>query len=288
VEHASDSWPNDRCSRFVEAGGILWHVQQMGTGPAVVLVHGTGASTHSWRDLMPILAHRFCVIAMDLPGHGFSEMLEPKESSIAGVSRALAALLRVLEVDPRYCVGHSAGAVVSCRMALDGFVHPDLIISLNGAFLPLGGRASQLLSPVARLLGSNKLMGSLIARRTTANPASVGRLVASTGSKLDDAGIELYARLLRNPRHVTGALRMMGNWDLAEFGRDMPRLTVPLILVVGDHDRMVPPQQALQVQEMLPDAQITWLPGLGHLAHEENPQLLADCLLSSFARQSKS
>jgi magnesium chelatase accessory protein len=65
-------WPHRTASRFVSAGGIEWHVQVMGKGPCALLLHGTGASTHSFRDLAPALAPDFSVIAVDLPGHGFT------------------------------------------------------------------------------------------------------------------------------------------------------------------------------------------------------------------------
>ena len=65
-------WPNREASRFVAAGGYRWHVQHMGQGPVCLLLHGTGAATHSWRDVMPALATRFTVISCDLPGHGFT------------------------------------------------------------------------------------------------------------------------------------------------------------------------------------------------------------------------
>jgi magnesium chelatase accessory protein len=272
-EQEKSTWPNHEASRFVEAAGIRWHVQQMGFGPIVLLVHGTGASTHSWRELMPLLARSYSVIAADLPGHGFSDSLSGKRSSIAGFSESLAELLRVLNVSPRYCVGHSAGAVVLCRMSLDGYIAPRILISINGAFMPLQGAGRRLLLPVARLLASNSLIAHLLARRSTY--ASVARLIASTGSTLNREGIELYARLVRNPRHVAGALRMMGNWDLYGFERVLTRLTVPLTLIVGDNDRMVPPDQALMVQRRIPSAAVHRLAGLGHLAHEENAALLA-------------
>ena len=66
-------WPNRDASRFVDVGRVKWHVQVMGSGPALLLLHGTGAATHSWRDLLPLLARDFTVIASDLPGHGFTE-----------------------------------------------------------------------------------------------------------------------------------------------------------------------------------------------------------------------
>ena len=77
-------WPNREFSRFVSAAGLSLHVQVMGDGPAVVLAHGTGSSTHSWRTLAPLLARRFTVIAPDLPGHGFTEMPETRRLSLPG------------------------------------------------------------------------------------------------------------------------------------------------------------------------------------------------------------
>lgn len=71
-DHDGRDWPNREHSRFVEAAGLRWHVQQMGRGPVLLLLHGTGASTHSWRALMPLLAAEFTVVAPDLPGHGFT------------------------------------------------------------------------------------------------------------------------------------------------------------------------------------------------------------------------
>ena len=78
---------------------------------------------------------------------------------------------------------------------------------------------------------------------------------------------------------------MMANWDLHSFARDLPRLAVPLLLMVGDKDRTVPPAQGAQVLARLsPAAQgrcIT-LPGLGHLAHEEQPALVAEHAVKAF------
>lgn len=243
----------------------------------MLLVHGTGASTHSWRDVMPILARHYAVIAADLPGHGFTDAASGPASSIAGMSESMAALLRTMGVSPSYCVGHSAGAVVLCKMALDERIAPRVIIGINGAFLPLRGAAGLLFSPIARLLTHAAFLPRLIARRT--RTADVARLIAGTGSTLDARGVELYARLVRNPAHLAGAITMMGNWDLYQFERELPRLPVPLELIVADQDLTIPPRQALDVQRVLPTTVIHRVPRLGHLAHEENPALLADLLL---------
>jgi magnesium chelatase accessory protein len=266
-------------ARFVVADGMRWHVQQAGSGPPLLLIHGTGASTHTWRRLMPLLAERYRVSAVDLPGHGRTDSARVGGSSIQGMSRGVAALLRELGVIPSAVVGHSAGAVILCRMALDGLIAPRVIIGINGAFLPLTGMAGVLFSPIARALASNSLLPRLLSWRA-GNTANVARLIAGTGSQLDAEGVSLYADLVRDPRHVAGALNMMGQWDLRAFERDMPALTTPLAMLVAENDLTVPPRQALLVRQRLPNAQIHYLPGLGHLAHEEAPQGVSGKILA--------
>jgi len=267
------TWPNQEWSRFVQAGGLRWHVQQQGSGAGLLLIHGTGASTHSWRKVMPLLAQHYTVLAVDLPGHGFTDSVPGARMSIAGMSDCLAELLRAIEVDVKYCVGHSAGAVILCRMALDGHIAPRVVISENGAFVPPAGAAWTLFSPIARLMASGPLVPQLLSWGA-GNPGSVARMIAGTGSHLDAEGIDLYRRLVREPRHVAGALAMMANWDLYGLERELPKLKTPLALIVAENDRAVPPQQAEWVKQRVVTAEIHRLAGLGHLAHEEDPQLV--------------
>jgi magnesium chelatase accessory protein len=220
-------------------------------------------------------------VAVDLPGHGFTGAAKGAGSSLGGMSGALAECLRELQVQPRYCVGHSAGAVIPCRMTLEGSIAPRVIVSINGAFLPLTGAAGLLFSPMARLLSSSSLLPRLVARHA-GHAASVQRMIAGTGSQIGAEGMELYARLVRNPLHVAGALEMMGHWDLYEFERQLPRLTTPLALMVGENDRTVPPRQAAVVMSRVAAAKIHSLAGLGHLAHEERPDMVAHEILSIF------
>ncbi len=280
-------WPNRQHSRFLVAAGIRWHVQVAGEGPAVLLVHGTGASTHSWRDILPSLAHTHTVIAPDLPGHGFTQSVPAARLSIDAIGGGLAGLLDVLGQAPAYAVGHSAGAAILCRMALDGRVEPRRLIGINGAFMPFGGAAHALFAPGARLLASSGLIAGMIARRA-GDIRTVRRIVSGTGSRIDERGLEIYARLVREPSHVGAALGMMSRWDLQGLARDMPRLRSPLTLVVGGGDRAVPPSQAHWVRGRLPAAEIALIPGFGHLVHEEAPQrvlaVLAPLLSAPCAR----
>jgi magnesium chelatase accessory protein len=267
-------WPNRRASRFVHAAGLHWHVQQFGPPPpetpVIVLLHGTGSSSHSWRDVAPLLALRHSVIVMDLPGHAFTTMPPNAAQSLPGMARNVAALLRELRISPTVIVGHSAGAAVAAQMILDRAIAPAALISLNGAFIGFGGLAGQFFSPVARLLAAGSLASRFFAWQAN-DPAIVQKLVRSTGSLLDPVGMDLYARLVRSPGHVSAALAMMAHWDLEPLERELHRLVLPVWVVAAENDTTVPASQAALVASRLPLArQVLW-PMLGHLAHEESP-----------------
>lgn len=284
-ERDGADWPSRESSRFVRAAGIDWHVQRLGRGPALLLLHGTGASTHSWRDLAPLLAARFTVVAPDLPGHAFTSAAPARQMSPHGMADALAALLDALGVQPALAVGHSAGAAVLVRMALDGRLDAArAIVALNGALLPLDGWL-RVMSPVAKLLASTPLIPRLVSARAQ-DAAAVARLIAGTGSSIDPAGAALYARLMREPSHIAGVLSMMANWDLDGLPGGLDRLRTPLVLVAGTADRTVPPEQARRVAARAAAARIVELPGLGHLAHEEDPAQVAGAIFRAAREQS--
>lgn len=270
-------WPNREYSRSVHAGGFDWHVQIAGRGPVLLLLHGAGAATHSWRDLLPLLARDFTVVAPDLPGHGFTDATGSSQATLAGMANALTKLLRVLDVRPDYAVGHSAGAAILVRMCLEGSIAPRSVMAINGAFMPFGGPVSHLFSPLAKVLSLNPLVPRIFAW-SASSPASVERLIRDTGSHIDRCGLDLYGRLFADPRHVAGALRMMANWDLSKMSDDLRRLKIPLTLVVGLNDRAVPPGQAGEIARIAPGARLIRLKGLGHLAHEEAPETVAELI----------
>ena len=275
-------WPNREHSRFIEVGRVRWHVQVMGHGPVILLLHGTGAATHSWRDVAPLLADDFTVVAPDLPGHGFTSGRPVGGLSMPAMARAAGELLRSMNVAPDMIVGHSAGAAIALRMALDGLASPRRIVGIGSALLPFPGLAAKLFPAMARMLFVNPFAPHLlagIARRS----GETGRfLLRSTGSQTDAAGVGFYERLLTNSKHVEGAITMMANWDLEALKRDLPRVQVPLLLVHGERDGAIPLSAAREATALIPGATLVPLAGLGHLAHEERPDEVAD-LIRTFA-----
>jgi magnesium chelatase accessory protein len=294
-------WPHRERSRFVGSGALQWHLQCWGptldhdtpghdtpghtpasTGnqaraatPTALLLHGTGAATHSWRSFAPRLAQRMPVIAVDLPGHGYTHTPRSQALGLPDVAAALARLLSELQLQPTLVVGHSAGAAIALRMVLDAALKPRTVVAINGAILPLQGPAGHTFLPLARALVVNPLAAPMFALGAKL-PGATRSLLAGTGSRIDEDGLRCYRHLVTDAVHVAGALRLMASWDLAPLERDLERLAVPLLLLSGAADRTLPPTHAARVQARCAHAQRIEIPGLGHLAHEEDAQSVLD------------
>jgi magnesium chelatase accessory protein len=277
-------WPHSQFSRLVDHQGLRWHVQVMGSGPAVLLLHGTGASGHSFRDLMPLLATRFTVVVPDLPGHAASRMPSWFEPSLGGMAKALGGLLRVLDVSPEIAVGHSAGAALVAQMTLDGTIAPRSLVGLGAAIYPLRGVARALLPRTARLLSLASRVVDLRVRHTV----QIERLLRSTGSALDADGVELYRQLSEQPDHVAAVLAMMASWDLEPLFAELPRLQTRFLLLAGQTDRAVPAWQLRAVAARCPQARLVVVQHTGHLLHEEQPGTIARLILDEIAAASSS
>ncbi len=276
-------WPQREASQFVEAGGLLWHVQRAGQGPVLLLLHGTGAATHSWRGLWPLLTPYFTLVAPDLPGHGFTQT--PRDLSLPGMANAVAALVDTLGIEPAGIIGHSAGAAVAVRMALDGRVQPQLIAGIGGALLPFPGPAAMLFPAMAKLLFLNPIVPQLFTL-TAGFPGELRRFLGrSTGSEIDSAGALFYGRLFRSRVHVSATLGMMAAWDLVALERDIPRLDQHLLLLHGEEDKAVPASVSTDVAGRVSRGEAVLLRQLGHLAHEESPAVVADHLIEQARAQ---
>lgn len=277
-------WPNRAHSRFVTAGRLRWHVQEFApapdplaraNAPVIVLLHGTGAATHSWRALAPLLAGTARVIAMDLSGHGFTSGRPRGGHSMVAMAEAVSELLETLGVMPDVVVGHSAGAALAIRMTLDGKINPRRIVGLSAALLPFPGLAAKLFPALAKALFVNPLAPHIFSRiaRTV---GETGRFLArSTGSRIEPAGVAQYERLFATSSHCGGALAMMAEWDLAGLERELESLQTPLLLIHGDRDAAIPLSNARDAAARVAQGTVSVLPGLGHLAHEERPEAVA-------------
>ncbi|MEO0763937.1 MAG: alpha/beta fold hydrolase [Pseudomonadota bacterium] len=137
-------WPMAEHSRFVTVRGLSWHVQviepeRAGPPVDVLMLHGLGGAGHSWRGVAPLLAPHARIIVPDLPGHGFTGWPQGPGFALPGQARLMAALMAAIDARPVLGIGHSAGAPILARMALDGLAPIRAIVAFNGAFRRVPG-----------------------------------------------------------------------------------------------------------------------------------------------------
>lgn len=279
-------WPHREASSFWQTGSATWHIQRMGphdragkdAAPNALLLHGTGASVHSWRFLAPLLARDFTVTAMDLPRHGFTRGHPPEAMSLPRMAAEIARLNASLGLKPDIIIGHSAGAALALQLALDhGYTGP--VVGLNSALRPFPGPAAQIFPAMAKLLFVNPLVPRIFSKMTTFGKEGERFLFRSTGSLIEPEGMACYKTLFGNPHHTKGGLAMMANWDLPTLRTRMDEIANPVLLVHSDRDAAIPLDWAREANSWLATASLEVLKGLGHLAHEEAPERVLEPII---------
>lgn len=260
-------WPLADRSRQVLCRPHRWHVQETGVGQTLILIHGAGGATHSWRGVVPILAQTFHIVAIDLPGLGFTQVGARHRMGLAPIAEDLASLIKDQDWQPKAVIGHSAGAAVGLQLLQNGL--DAQLIGINAALSNFNGVAGWLFPFMAKALALNPLSSRLVSR--TATPASVRGLIKGTGSDIGPEGEELYLRLTRDRSHVDATLSMMSQWSLDRLVAGFAKITQPVDLIITDGDTAVPNASSLDAANRLPDARVHLVKGLGHLAHEEDP-----------------
>ena len=244
-----------------------WSVLDVGDGPFVLCLHGAGASAESFSGLTEHLGGGYRYFAPDLPGHGGTRLGAPRRSGLTEMTEDLAALVRSETAEVFAIIGHSAGAALS--LALNPTLRPRGHVLINAALESFDGVAAIAFPWLARGLGalpfSAEVMAAVVGREQ-----SVRRLLDESGIEPTGPVFERYLALARSPAHVRGTLDMMGQWDLSQMPGILAGVDVPVMLVVGKDDRVVPATVSERASPHLKTAQLLALAG-GHLLHEASP-----------------
>ncbi|MEM8980304.1 MAG: alpha/beta fold hydrolase BchO [Pseudomonadota bacterium] len=265
------NWPNASASRFISERPHRWHVQDVGSGPILLLIHGAGGATHTWRSLIPTLAKTHRVVALDLPGQGFSKAGTRHRSSLDLMSEDIGRLIDAQGWEIDTVIAHSAGSAIALKLALNGDIGSAKVIGINPALANFKGLAGVLFPMFAKLLSLNPFTANVFVA-TSGSESSVKRLIEGTGSVIDDEGMRLYTALISDRNHVDATLAMMAHWSLDGLVADLPNVRNQVLFLIGENDKAVPPDTGETAAKKMPNASTVRLPNLGHLAHEEDPE----------------
>ena len=255
-------------SAFLDVAGLRLHIRDTGPrdAPAVIMLHGFGASLHTWEGWATLLADRFRVVRIDLPGFALTGPDPTGDYSDARASVVLAALMDRLGIAQADVVGNSMGGRIAWRFALaePTRVRRLVLVAPDGFASP--GRpygAPEPVPPVVHLLPW--MMPRSMVRATLAPAyADPSRMAESDVSRAHD--------LLRAPGVRPAILARMAQHVLEDPRPLLPRLTQPVLLLWGEQDRMIPASHGQDWLAVLPRADLVVLPGLGHVPQEEAPE----------------
>lgn len=264
--------PSDR---FLSIEGQDIYVEQCGSGPAVLLLHGFAASSYSFRDIIPRLEKNYRVISIDLNGFGFTERpTNPMAYRAVAQVKTLFQVMDALGVGEFSVVGHSYGAVVGL---------------LSASRAPERIRRLALISPPSDFKKTPWLLGSTLGRLGAyvmfrgllSRPERFQKVLSNAFHKKDIVTLrmseEYRRRLLIEGLYPAfmGLCRAMRD-DSVEFDRSAIR--VPALVLAGAHDAVADPATARRLADNLPDARFELLHDSGHSSPEEEPEAVAELL----------
>jgi magnesium chelatase accessory protein len=273
-------WPNRQHSRVITVGGLDWHVQLSGIGPVVLLLHGTGSSTHSWSDLVPLLETHAQVLVPDLPGHAYTLGAKLEDLKLDVIARSLRQLIDQLGIEaPSIVVGHSAGAPLALRFAVAASKQPKLVIALNPSFIPPPAVYTSFFGPLLGPLTRSSTLSSLLASLTP-SLGMVDKLLDSTNTILPEARRVYYRKLFERSDHVRGSMNFMAAADIQKVLFEADLYQGKLICVLGNQDAWIPlkPLERI-IRDYFPAAEIVKWEG-GHIMHELEPNKVAQLILT--------
>jgi pimeloyl-ACP methyl ester carboxylesterase len=263
-------------SQFIRAAGIETHYKQAGTGQtAILLLHGFGASTFSWREVTRPLARYGSVIAYDRPAFGLTQRPMPGDwtgSSPYSLDAQVSQLMGLMDakgIQKAILVGNSAGGTVSVAAALKYPQRVQALVLVDAAIYS-GGGLPQWLKP---LMGTpwGRWYGPLLVRSIQTSGMEMLRTAWHDPERTPPEVIAGY----RKPLQAANWDRALWELTLAQepsgLAARLKELGMPVLVVTGDDDRIVPTAQSVRLAGEIPGAQLVTFKECGHVPQEECP-----------------
>jgi pimeloyl-ACP methyl ester carboxylesterase len=254
-----------------------WHCIQQGKGPTLLLLHGLGASSFSWRHNLGPLSRRFRVVAVDFPGHGRSPASLRGDYRLEALARGVIDFMEQHEIQEAALAGNSLGGGLALLLARD---YPERIPALvllapAVALTRIPWLFYPLRLPVLGLMGA-ALLGPWII------PWAL-RLAYHRRESITPEVVAGYAAPFRDWRHRLALARLCQQikvWSLPQVAALLGQVRQPATLVWGEKDRILPVRQAFWIKERLPQAELHILPEVGHAPQEEAPDTVNKIIIA--------
>jgi pimeloyl-ACP methyl ester carboxylesterase len=259
-------------SRYVElAGGIRMHYRDEGqsSGPTLVLLHGFSASLHTWEEWVRRLGERYRVISLDLPGHGLTRAPAGYQASMEAFRDVVAEFARSQNLSRFALAGNSMGGNVAWEYALAHPEQVEALILVDSAGWDQGSDEDE---PLTFRLLRNPAIGPMIRDLDNRRLIRQGLQASFADSMIvDENMVARYSELARAPGHREILVQLSTGFrsrNLATPERLAP-LSMPVLILWGDQDRLIPPAHAQLFADAIPRAEFMMFENVGHIPQEE-------------------
>jgi 4,5:9,10-diseco-3-hydroxy-5,9,17-trioxoandrosta-1(10),2-diene-4-oate hydrolase len=258
---------------FLEVDGVRLHYQRAGSGRPLLLIHGLVGSARNWRLNIEDLSRHATVYAIDLLNMGQSQRVRDLDASLESTADFLARWMDAVGLDEVDVAGHSHGGAIAMMLAAR---HPERIGKLilfapANPFCELGHQLIAFYNS-----GPGRFLANLIpAMPKFVTTIALGRMYGDP-KRATRESLEGYTDGLSTAGSIGHVLQIVRRWhvDMALLRSVLPRLAdKPALLIWGDRDRAVGLSSAIKLQQVLPQAELVIVPGVGHIAFEEMPEV---------------
>jgi pimeloyl-ACP methyl ester carboxylesterase len=279
-EHATPDTPPTQTLQLDD--GLTLGYRELGSGPPVLLLHGWPTSSFLWRRVMPSIADRNQVLALDLPGFGASDKPADGSYDWADFERAIDGFLDALGIDRVAIAGHDLGGPVTVHWLLANQERGTHLALLNTLLYPefhpsVFEFIKMLTEPASRdRLTSDEGLGAVIRLGLADDSSATEEMLAGLTTPFDSADDRLALARAGIGLDPDG---------FVEIAKGLPSLELPVRVVYGEEDRILPDiaETVERVKRDVPQAEVTALPGCGHFLQEEEPERIGELLAPFFA-----
>jgi pimeloyl-ACP methyl ester carboxylesterase len=274
---ASERALADPDSQFAQINGLTIHYKERGAGDrAFVLLHGFGASAFSWHAVMEPLSELGRVVAYDRPAFGLTSRPMPgswKGESPYGLAsnvELLAGLMDALGIEKATFICNSAGCAVSVAFALK---YPSRVESLILVDPALGNNGGRMPAWALPLLATPQLrhLGPLFVRNIATSGNDTIKMAWHAPAKISPETFDGYRKPLKAYRWDAALYEFTIAARPSDLVERLGELTMPILVLTGDDDRIVPTQSTIELAAKIPGAALKVIPACGHVPHEEKP-----------------
>ena len=254
-------------SSFIFIDGINVHFRDVGKGDAILLIHGTGASLHTWEKWINILSTDYRVISFDLPGFGLTGPDPNHNYQISRYTAILDSLMVKLKVDSFHIAGNSLGGLVAWHYTTQ---FPQKILTLNlidAAGLPQPGKKPPFIFQLAKL----PVLSTLLQKVTPKSIIEKSMLdVYKNDQLVTEKLIDRYFELSLREGNRTAFVKRMSQLNEKLDISDLKKITAPVLIQWGKDDRWIPLAKGYEFKKLIPGAELK-IYDSGHVPMEENP-----------------